>query len=304
MKLGFTLPLIGKAASAEAVVQVAKRAEELGYDSLWTTERFLYAQAPQSGFAGIPGLAIPEAYKIALNSLVTLTFAAANTSHIRLGTSVLVMGYYNPVLLARSLTTLDILSGGRLTIGLGQGWSKDEFDVVGVAMDKRGKRADEFLQVLLTIWSNEVVDYKGKYFQIPKSTILPKPIQKPHPPIYLAAFSPGAIQRAGKYADGYNPPFLPNPEIWEGIKAAAKAAGRNPDDLKILVRAHVNVTDQPAPKDPIFGFNGSLEQVKEDIDAAKAFGVDELFFDPAYSPAGETLDGTLKLMEELKALAS
>lgn len=303
MKFGFTLPLIGTAASADAVTKVAKRAEELGYDSLWTTDRVLYPQNPQSPYGGIEGMPIPEEYKISLDPLHTLTFAAAQTSRIRLGVSLLVIGYYNPVLLARSLTTIDIFSNGRLNVSFGQGWSKDEFDAVGTSMSNRGERADEFLEVLNAIWDNEVVEFKGKYFQIPKSTILPKPVQKPHPPIYMAAYSPGAIQRTATYADGYNPVGMPSAEIWEGIKQAGKAAGRNPDEYKLLLRANVTLTDSPLPDNQRWPFSGSSDQIKRDIADAKAAGTDELFFDPTFSAAGRTIESYLKSLEMLRELA-
>ena len=120
MKLGFGLPHSGPS-GPEAITLVAKRAEELGYESLWVLDRFLYPEQPQSAYPGSADGSLPENMKTMLDPLHTLTFAAAHTSRIALGTSVLVMGYRNPVLLAQSLTTIDVLSGGRLRVGLGQG---------------------------------------------------------------------------------------------------------------------------------------------------------------------------------------
>ncbi len=119
MRLGFNLPQLGPAASPEAIIQVAKRAEELGYDSLWVTERLLYPMQPQSPYPVTPDGSLPEVYKTVFDPLQILTFAAAHTSRIALGTSVLVMGYRNPVPLAKSLATIDVLSGGRLRVGMG-----------------------------------------------------------------------------------------------------------------------------------------------------------------------------------------
>ena len=146
MKLGFFLPQIGPAASAEALVSLAKRAEEIGYDSLWVTDRLLYPVQPQSPYVGTPDGSLPEVYKNVFDPILALTFAAAHTSRVTLGTSILVMSYRNPLLLAKSLATLDVLSGGRLQVCMGQGWSKDEHDAVGVSMRERSQRGDEVVQ--------------------------------------------------------------------------------------------------------------------------------------------------------------
>ena len=205
MRLGFNIPQIGPAATPEAMVKVAQRAEELGYDSLWVTERLLYPIEPQSSYRVTHDGSLPEAYKIVLDPLESLTYVAGFTSRIALGTSVLVMPYYNPVTLARRLTTLDVLSGGRLRVGIGQGWSKDEFDATGASMKGRGRRADEFISVLKAIWTTDPVELHGEFFRVPRSNILPKPVQKPHLPVYLAAYSPSGLKRVATMADGWLP---------------------------------------------------------------------------------------------------
>ena len=182
MRLGFGLPNAGPVASPDAIIRVSKRAEELGYDSLWVLERLLYPVNPQTPYPGTPDGSLPEQYRSVLDPLQILTFAAANTSRISLGTSVLIMGYRNPLVLAQSLTTIDVLSGGRLIVGFGQGWSKDEFDAVGGSMTSRAGMADEFLQALKAVWTDNPVEFKGDHFQIPASYIDIKPVQKPHPP--------------------------------------------------------------------------------------------------------------------------
>jgi alkanesulfonate monooxygenase SsuD/methylene tetrahydromethanopterin reductase-like flavin-dependent oxidoreductase (luciferase family) len=128
VKIGFALPNIGPVATADAVVKVAQRAEALGYDSLWTIERLLWPVKPQTPYAITADGSLPDVYKYVLDPLDTLTFAAAHTRTIALGPSVLDIPYYNPVTLARRLTTIDFLSNGRLRVGLGLGWSKDEMD--------------------------------------------------------------------------------------------------------------------------------------------------------------------------------
>jgi len=186
MRLGFNIPNLGPAASAENIARVAQRAEALGYDTVWVTERLLWPINPQTPYAGSPDGSLPEPYQHCLDPLDSLTHAAAHTSRIGLGTSVLDMPYYNPVLLARRLTTLDVLSGGRLRVGLGQGWSQDEFDATGASMKTRTSRGDEFLEVLHAIWKTDPAEYSGRHFRLPKSIIQPKPVQKPMP-IWIAS---------------------------------------------------------------------------------------------------------------------
>src|SRR4029077_8465383 len=165
MKIGFSLPNIGPIGTAEAVTKVAQRAEALGYSSLWTIERLLYPLKLQRPYPGTPDGSLPEIYKHTLDPLDSLTYVASQTKKIKLGTSVLDMPYYNPVMLARRLTTIDVLSNGRLRVGLGLGWSQDEMDAAGADMKQRGARADEFLQVLKTIWTTNPAEFHGKFFQ-------------------------------------------------------------------------------------------------------------------------------------------
>ena len=306
MRLGFNLPQVGPAAGPEAMVRVAQRAEELGYDSVWVTERLLWPIEPQTPYPASPDGSLPEAFKTVFDPLESLTFVAGQTSRIGLGTSVLDMPYYNPVMLARRLTTLDVLSGGRLRVGLGLGWSKDEYDAAGASMKQRGRRADEFISVLKAIWTTDPVEFQGEFYQLPKSVILPKPVQKPHPPIYLAAYSAGALKRAATMANGWNPAGVPvdgMKQMMEGIKGMAQEAGRDPSEVALVVRANLLVTDEALGEDRWI-FTGSTDQIKADIAATRELGAAELFFDPTFSPDGASVDGFLTRMEQIKELAS
>ena len=304
MKIGFGIPNVGQAASPQAIIRVAKRAEELGYDSLWSIERLLWPIKPQTPYPGMPeGSQLPEVYKIAsLDPLHTLTFAAANTSRIALGTSILNIPLHNPVTLARELTAIDVLSGGRLRVGLGHSWSKDEVDATSGVWKERGARADEFLTVLKAIWTTDPVEFHGKFFQLPKSSINPKPVQKPHPPIYLAAYgASGPMNRTAKFADGWNAAGVPvdgMTQMMGQLRDLAKKAGRNPSELKLLVRANLNVTNQPLGEKRWI-FSGSEDEIKSDIQATKKIA-DEIFFDPTFEPAGASVEGFLKRMEQVK----
>ncbi len=302
MKIGFAVPNIGPVATPEAIVKVAQRAEALGYHSLWTVERLLWPVHPQTPYPATPDGLLPEPYKHVLDPVETLTFAAAHTKTIRLGTSVLDMPYYNPVSLARRLTTLDVVSNGRLTVGLGLGWSKDEMEAAGADMKERGARADEFLQVLKAIWTSDPAEFHGKHFHLPKSYIGPKPVQKPHPPIILAAFAPPALKRLATMADGWNPVGVPvegMAQMFSSIQQMAKEAGRDPATLQMIVRGNLEVTDKPLPKERWL-FSGTMEQIKEDLEECGDIGAHEVFLDPTFSTGGQSLDRWLSLLEEFR----
>ena len=304
MRIGFGLPSMGDIAGRDAVIKAAQRAEELDYDSVWVVERLLYPVEPQTPYPATPDGSLPETYKRVLDPVETLTFAAAHTQKIALGTSVLDMPYYNPVMLARRLTSLDILSEGRLRVGLGLGWSKDEYDAAGATFKQRGERANEFLQVLKAIWTTDPVEFHGKFFELPKSIIQPKPVQKPHPPIYLGAFVPAALKRVAKYGDGWNPVVFSADRISEmftNVQEMAKAEGRDPSGLQLVIRANLEVSDEPLGKDR-FPFSGSVDQIKDDIKACRDIGADELFFDPIFSPDAKSLEGFLNRMEQMREL--
>jgi probable F420-dependent oxidoreductase len=209
MRLGFCLPQHGRAAGPEALVSVAQRAEALGFESLWVAERLLWPLDPQTPYPASSDGRLPEGAKCQLDPLESLTFVAAHTSRVRLGTSVINLPFHNPLVLARRFATLDVLSGGRACVGLGNGWSADEFEAVGVAAQGRGKRIDEALTILKAVWTDDPIEFEGEFFRIPRSFVQPKPVQKPHPPIYYAAFAPAAMRRVALGADGWNPAGLP-----------------------------------------------------------------------------------------------
>lgn len=300
MRFGFALPQVGSGVGPEALVTVAKRAEDLGFDSFWVLDRILWPVDPREPYPIGDG-SLPVKYKSVLDPLETLTFVAAHTRRAALGTSVLNLPWYNPVLLARQLTTLDILSGGRLKVGFGIGWSQDEYQAAGAIWHERGKRADELIQALKKIWTTDPVEFQGKYYRIPKSFIGPKPVKKPHPPIYMAAFTPSAMKRVAAEANGWFPVGIPLSGIgpmFEGIKGMVREAGRDPAVLELIVRANVEIHDRPIQKDRV-DFNGTLEQIAEDVKTTQKLGAAEIVFDAQFSPGVERANDVVSRMEEL-----
>ena len=186
MKIGLRLPQTDKhRATKENIIHLAKGAEYAGFDSLWVLERLIWPINPHDPYPGTSDGKFPDDWQYIFDPLETLIFVAANTEKIALGTSVIDMLFHNPVILARRFATLDILSEGRAICGLGIGWSKDEYKVSDIPFQYRGKRADEYIQILKRIWTDDVVEFKGEFYNIPASKIGPKPLQKPQIPICM-----------------------------------------------------------------------------------------------------------------------
>jgi probable F420-dependent oxidoreductase len=300
MRFGFALPQVGSAVGPEGLVMVAKRAEDLGFDSVWVLDRILWPVNPRAPYPIGDG-SLPVQYKNVLDPIETLTFTAAYTRRIALATGVLNLPWYNPVLLARRLTTLDILSGGRLRVGFGIGWSPDEYEAAGATWQDRGKRTDESIKVLKKIWTTDPVDFQGKYYRIPKSVIGPKPVQKPHPPIYMAAFTPSAMKRVAIEANGWMPVGIPLSgigEMFDQIKGIAKEAGRDPSALELIIAAGTEIHKTPIEKDRI-DFTGSLEQIAGDFTTVRKLGAAEIVIYAQFLPEGGTAKDLVARMEDL-----
>lgn len=274
MRVGISLPQLGPQASPENLIRVAVRAEELGYDSVWVLERLLWPVNPQEPYPAAPDGKLPVAYQNVLDPLETLTFVGAHTTRIRLGTSVLVLPYHTPIQLARRISTLDVLSGGRVEVGIGVGWSRDEFEAAGTPFERRGALADEFLRALIDLWTRDPIAFKGEFYSIPESMVGPKPVQKPHPPIYIAGFGDYTFKRAARFGSGWNPAGIMSFEALEAsiklLNEIAAREGRGP--MEVVLRAFTVVFDQPSPNErrPAMG---TLAEIREDIKRLRDAGV-------------------------------
>lgn len=198
MKIGITLPQVGEMATRENVIKLATVADREGIDSLWVLDRLLWPLKPQTPYRGTQDGTLPVSAQNVFDPIELLTFTAANTKEIVLGTSVIDMLFHNPIILAKRFATLDVLSQGRVICGLGIGWSMDEYQCCNIPFKNRGKRAIEFVEVLKKIWTDDIVEFKGEFYNIPASKIGPKPAQKPHPLIYLGGWNPKSFSRIVK----------------------------------------------------------------------------------------------------------
>ena len=203
--IGLTLPQLGGHVTRDGLRGFCEQAEELGYGSLWVQEHLFYPHHPVSGYSARPGLAVPEAYRSVLGALETLTAAAAWTTRPILGTSILVAGLHRPVALAQQLSTIDVLSDGRLVAGFSVGWSDEEHQVMDVNPRTRGARCDELIDALLACWGPDPVEFSGRFFTIPTSDVRPKPLQQPRPRLLSGMRSPAGLRRTAEKFDIWNP---------------------------------------------------------------------------------------------------
>jgi probable F420-dependent oxidoreductase len=297
MELGVALPTSGRLAAPQHIVRIAQEAERLGYAALWTYERLLRPRGDVEQPGG-PPRPLPDVYRLTYEPLETLSYVAAVTDRIKLGTSVIDALFHPPVVLARRYATLDQLSGGRVIAGLGQGWMQQEFETVNVPMRRRGDGLDEAVAAMRACWGPDPVEYSGRFYRIAASEVNPKPAQ-PHIPILLGSMTPAGVQRAARIADGLNPIAFSEEALrglTTGFRQAAEAAGRDPATLTVVARANVPLTAQPMGDDrPYLG--GSPDQIAADIARLEGSGVDHVLFS---SQAAGDIDLQVDLLDQLQ----
>ncbi len=301
MRIGFGLPVAGAWAHPEIIGRFASRAEELGYDSLWSFQRLLVPAGEEPA----------PVYRSVLDPLISLGFAAAKTSRIRLGVSIINMPFVSPALLAKQASTLDVLSGGRFDLGLGSGWSEVEFVASGADLARRGARAEEYLEALRTLWADDISEFHGEFYEIPPSRTAPKPVQKPGPPVLLAGAVPAALRRAGRLADGWLSSSRTDlsriSEQVAVVREAAEKAGRDPAGVRAVCRGVVHAGALVAGGERA-RLAGSYDQIRDDTTWLGTQGVTELFYDLNWDPLIGSPDtdpgaATERAAEILEALA-
>jgi probable F420-dependent oxidoreductase len=312
LKVGITLPQAGEQSTTGNIVRTAETAEDEGFDSLWVFERLLWPISPQTPYVATPDGSLPVEYQRVFDPLETLTFVAAKTNKITLGTSVIDILFHNPVVLARRFATLDVLSGGRAIAGLGIGWSKDEYQVSNIPFENKGKRADEFIQALKKIWTEDIVEFKGNYYNIPASKIGPKPIQKPHIPIFMGGFSPNTFKRIINYStNGWLGLIVGPLEYLENtiksMNEMASKANKDPNEFKTILLTYPNIVEskneQLTNESQRFPLTGTIDQIGNDIKRIKKMGVDHIVFGYNFLPIGRDIDSVINKSKELSKYA-
>lgn len=236
MKFALAFANAGPLGDPEIAVGLAQLAEQLGFESLWTVEHVVVPTGYASPYPYSADGKMPGGEQVAIaDPLIWLSFVAAATSQIRLGTGILILPQRNPLVLAKEVASLDRLSGGRVELGIGVGWMREEFDAIGVPFERRGARTDEYVDVMRRLWSESSTAYAGEFTNFAELNSYPKPAAA-RVPIHIGGHSEAAARRAGRIGDG----FFPGRSEGHGLetllatmRAAATDAGRDPDAIEI-----------------------------------------------------------------------
>ena len=309
MKYVAHAPLSGDQSGPDDLAALARQADELGFEAIAASERLVMPRVINSRYpygetGEVPGVGTAQN---TMEMLSTLSFLAGQTSRVRLLTSVLVLPYRNPLLAAKMLATIDVLSKGRLIVGCGVGWMMEEADILGVptAFEERGAVSDEYIQAFRELWASDSPEFEGIYLQFSDIEFAPRPFQTPHPPIWVGGESLAAVRRAAAIGDGWFPscnnprfPFDTPDRLAAGIgrlRRWAEASGRDPSEIDVCFaagrwgegQAQEGADGVRAP------FSGSNEQVATDIRRYEELGVTHLHL----GLSGPTLPATLERME-------
>ncbi len=274
------LPISGRAASAEVLTQAAQAAEALGYDAVWSADRVVTPWRIDTPYPyAADGVFIVPADRPFLDSMACLGFLAGRTERIRLGISVLVMPYRHPLAWARQATTIDHLSNGRLVMGVGVGWMREEFEALGVPYAARGRMSDEQLEAVRVLLTDDHCTYEGEHYRFRDVSFNPK-ARRGHLPLWVGGEGRPARRRAGRYGDAWLPYFVSvTPQqlraAHEDVRAAAREAGRDPDTVALTCCSPIEVTEADVAQDAT-RLRGSLRQLTDALGEYRRAGVEHV----------------------------
>ena len=259
----------------------AKKAEELGFQSLWMAEHPIIPVQTTSKYGGTPDGSIPESMSDMADPFISLAIASATTSKIMLGTSICLVPEHNPLVQAKQIAALDFHSGGRFIFGIGTGWLREETEIMGGDFDHRWTQAREAVEAMKEMWTKDEAEFHGHYYDFPKVRVFPKPVQKPHPPVFLGGAATNVFKRVVTYGDGWMPVRATSDSVRAGrasLDEQAAAVGRDPKSIQIL----------------IYGAS-SRDEIKQMEDA----GADMATVRLASTAPGEAISGLEKLAKEM-----
>jgi probable F420-dependent oxidoreductase len=303
MRYGFYLPTRGGCATPEALEAIVERGEALGFHSVMIADHVVFPTDITSKYPYTVSGEFPGGGD-ALEQLALMSFVAARTRRLRLVTSVMILPYRHPVLTAKMLATIDVLSRGRVTVGVGVGWLREEFEALDAPdFDRRGAASDEYLKIFKVLWTQSPASFQGEFHRFESLRCLPRPVQTPHPPIWIGGHSTPALRRAARYGDGWHPVGA-NPAVplrpaelrasLDQLYRMTEAERRDPSRLTISFKAPVyDVSATTIGGGERRPFSGTPQQVADDIGTYEKLGVSELIFDFR----SERLDDTLERME-------
>ncbi|MDX2159080.1 MAG: LLM class F420-dependent oxidoreductase [Hyphomicrobiaceae bacterium] len=247
MKFGLRYCNTGAYVDPAKAVELAQAGEEAGFESIWTVEHTVvpggygstYPYAAGGKMAGgKDDFDLPD-------PLIWMAYVAAVTRRIKLATGIMILPQHNPVVVAKQVATLDHMSKGRILLGIGVGWLKEEFAALGVPFDDRGRRTDEYMRALRELWGSEKPTFEGEFVRFKDAYCRPQPVAG-HVPLIVGGHSPAAARRAGRLGDGFFPARGAPKDLFDIARAAARDAGRDPDKLEFTVSLPEKLEDIPA----------------------------------------------------------
>jgi probable F420-dependent oxidoreductase len=294
MKYGVILPNVGTMAYIESLMQIAQRAEGLGYNGVFLSDHIAIPTELRSAYPYRSDGRFPlTASDRILEPVTTLSYLAAVTRRLHLGFSVLVLPYRHPVLNAKMLGTLDVISNGRLIVGAGVGWMEEEFAALNSDFHARGAVTDEHIKMLRAFWTETAPDCKGNHYSVAGLGMAPQPVAQPHPPIWTGGNSPPALRRAANLADGWHG-VRQSPDdvarVAGHIGELRAAAGSETEGFTISLRAGLDVTDEPFDGGGRTPLRGSPEQVAGDLAEYERAGLDYLVVEPRAATPEQLID--------------
>ncbi|MEM7220856.1 MAG: LLM class F420-dependent oxidoreductase [Pseudomonadota bacterium] len=280
MEYGVHLPHLGRSVSRAQLTDFAQTIEALGAHSGWVSDHVAWPRSIASRYPySADGSFAPAPDMGWLDPIGTQLFVAGVTERLRLGFTVLILPYRPPVVTAKQLATLDVLSEGRLILGCGVGWMREEAEILGMPWDRRGARADEQLDLFQTLFTQTWPSFDGEFYSLPEVGFEPKPIQDPLP-IWIGGSSPAAFERAGRVGHGFHAAFQDLDTVqreWQAVSEAAQRHGRDPNGLTLSLRLYL---DPAGAMNPAHSIAGSPSAMRERIDTLEAAGVQHVLLDP------------------------
>jgi probable F420-dependent oxidoreductase len=303
MKYGMSIIVRGDSASRETFERMADKAEATGLDVLWASDHLIMPALRVSRYPGRADGQLPDGWKrIYYQPFSVLNYLAARTRTVRLGTSVLILPMRNPIEVAAQVAELDQLSQGRVNFGVGVGWFREEFGALGYSFKDRGARADEGLSVIKALWTLDVVTVEGPTYRFTGAQMGPKPVQRPHPPIYIGGNSPAAIRRVARYGDAWHP-FKVTPSglaaLRPALGAALEAEGRSATGFPIAPKIALTFQDSP-PRDGQAPTEGRPQEIIDGLHRFRDAGATEFCFDIMTETLGVALDTLDRFANEVR----
>ena len=220
------------------VAVLAQKAESLGFESFWLPEHTIVPVQSNSRYGGTSDGSIPPSMSDSGDPLIGLARASATTQHIKLGTAISLVPEHNPLLQAKQIATLDRLSNGRFIFGIGAGWLQEETEIMGGDFEHRWGQTREAILAMKELWTQDEAEFHGKYYDFPPVRCNPKPVQRPHPPVFLGGFAPNVFKRIAAWGDGWMPVRVTPEQVKMGratLDELAEASGRDPTDIRLMV---------------------------------------------------------------------